>query len=189
MGPAFSDAIDRALAMAARAHRTQVRKGDDVPYVQHPVHVAILLLKHGFAEPVVIAGILHDVVEDTSVTLAEIRAQFGDDVAKLVDAVSEQKTDEAGQRPWRVRKDEQLAKLDAAPLEVVALKAADVLHNVQTTLRAVQTRGDAVWKRFNAPKADQLWLQGAVVARVRARLGDHPLARELEEAVVALKNA
>jgi (p)ppGpp synthase/HD superfamily hydrolase len=189
MGPAFSDAIDRALAMAARAHRTQVRKGDDVPYVQHPVHVAILLLKHGFAEPVVVAGILHDVVEDTSVTLPEIRAQFGDDVATLVDAVSEQKTDEAGQRPWRVRKDEQLAKLDAAPIEVVALKAADLLHNVHTTLRAVRSRGDAVWNRFNAPKAEQLWLQGAVVARVRARLGDHPLARELEEAVVALKNA
>jgi (p)ppGpp synthase/HD superfamily hydrolase len=189
MAPAYSDSLDRALAMAARAHRDQLRKSSDVPYIQHPVHVAIVLLKHGFEEAVVIAALLHDVVEDTTVTLADVRAQFGDPVAALVDAVTEQKTDGAGHRPWRTRKDEQLAKLDAAPPEVAALKAADLLHNVQTTLLDVRAHGDAAWKRFNAPKADQLWFQSAVAARVRARLGDHPLVRELEDAVASLSKA
>jgi len=186
---AFSESLDRALIMASRAHQNQRRKGADVPYVQHPVHVAILLLKHGFEEPVVIAGLLHDVVEDTDVTPGEIREQFGDRVASLVDAVSERKSDDRGSRPWRERKDEQLAKLDKCPLEVVALKAADLLHNVRTTLRDVKEHGDVTWTRFNAPKSEQLWLQGAILQRVRARLGDHALARELEEAIAELRDS
>jgi (p)ppGpp synthase/HD superfamily hydrolase len=186
---AFSDALDRALIVAARAHRDQVRKGGDVPYVQHPVHVAILLLKHGFDEAVVIAGVLHDVVEDTSVTLEDVRAQFGDRVAGLVGAVSETKRDASGQRLWRARKEEQLATLASAPLDVAGLKAADALHNVMTTLRDVKAHGDVAWRRFNAPKGDQLWIHRAIAESVRARLGDHPLARELEDAVTALERA
>jgi (p)ppGpp synthase/HD superfamily hydrolase len=160
--------------------------------VQHPVHVAILLLKHGLDEAVVIAGVLHDVVEDTSVTLDEVRAQFGDRVAELVGAVSETKMDAADatkHRPWRVRKEEQLATLAKASLDVVALKAADALHNGMTTLRDVRAHGDAAWGRFNAPKSDQLWIHRAIADGVRARLGDHPLARELEDAVAALEKA
>lgn len=158
-----------------------------MPYVQHPVHVAILLLKHGFDEAVVIAGVLHDVVEDTSVTLNEVRAEFGERVAELVGAVSETKHDAGVPRPWRVRKEEQLATLATASLDVVALKAADALHNGMTTLRDVNAHGDAAWARFSAPKSDQLWIQRAVAKGVRARLGDHPLARELEDVVTALE--
>jgi (p)ppGpp synthase/HD superfamily hydrolase len=186
---AFSDALDRALILAARAHRDQVRKGSDVPYVQHPVHVAILLLKHGFDDAVVTAGVLHDVVEDTSVTLDDVRAELGDRVAELVGAVSERKADAGGKRSWRTRKEEQLAMLATAPLDVVALKAADALHNTMTTLRDVTAGGDAAWARFNAPKSDQLWIHRAVADGVRARMGDHPLARELEAAVTALETA
>ncbi len=186
---AYSEALDRALIVAARAHRDQVRKGGDVPYVQHPVHVAILLLKHGLDEAVVIAGVLHDVVEDTSVTLDDVRAEFGERVAELVGAVSETKTDAGRHRPWRVRKEEQLATLAKAPLDVVALKAADALHNGMSTLRDVREHGDAAWGRFNAPKSDQHWIHRAVANLVRARLGDHPLARELEDVVTALEKS
>jgi (p)ppGpp synthase/HD superfamily hydrolase len=184
----YSEMLDRALILAARAHRDQVRKGSDVPYVQHPVHVAILLLKHGLDEPVVIAGLLHDVVEDTSVTLDEVRAEFGERVADLVGAVSEKKEDSTGHRPWRVRKEEQLAMLAQAPLDVVALKTADALHNGMTTLRDVRARGEEAWSRFNAPKSDQLWIYRAVADVVRARLGDHALVRELDECVTALEH-
>src|SRR5438477_6239669 len=123
----FSERLDRALIVAARAHRDQRRKGSDVPYVQHPAHVAILLLKCGLPEDVAIAGVLHDVVEDTDVSLDAIRAEFGDAVASLVDAVTEKKLEGAAPRPWRVRKEEQLAKIATASFEVAALKAADAL--------------------------------------------------------------
>jgi (p)ppGpp synthase/HD superfamily hydrolase len=183
----YSESLDRALAVAARAHRDQSRKGSDVPYVQHPVHVAIVLLKHGFDEAVVIAGVLHDVVEDTNVTLPQIRAAFGERVAALVSSVTEMKCEGGQKRPWRVRKEEQLARLADAPLDVIALKGADVLHNVMSTLRDVRARGDVAWSKFNAPKAEQLWSHRAMADRIRARLGDHPLSRELDEAVTALE--
>jgi (p)ppGpp synthase/HD superfamily hydrolase len=186
----YSPALDRALAFAARAHRTQVRKGGDVPYVQHPVHVAIILLKHGFAEEVAIAGVLHDVVEDCGVALDEIRDQFGDGVADLVASVTETKTanegGEARDRPWRVRKDEQLAHLAEASAETAALKAADALHNCHSTLRDLEAMGPSAWSRFNAPPEDQIWYHRAVARAVHERLGDHPLARELEAVVERL---
>ena len=85
--PTFSPLIDRALVVSATAHRNQVRKGSQVPYVIHPVHVALLLIRHQFPDEVIIAALLHDVVEDTSITLAELQAEFGEEVARLVAAV------------------------------------------------------------------------------------------------------
>jgi (p)ppGpp synthase/HD superfamily hydrolase len=182
---AYSAAFDRALALAARAHRTQVRKGSDVPYVQHPVHVAVILLKHGFAEEVAIAGLLHDVVEDCGVAISEIQNAFGDRVAELVAGVTETKVDagSTAERPWRVRKEEQLAHLAHASAEGAALKAADSLHNTETTLRDLEANGLAAWSRFKAPAVDQIWYYGAVARLVRERLADHALARELQSAV------
>ena len=84
MDQAFSPRVDAALALAARAHRTQVRKGTDVPYIVHPVQVGILLLRHGFDEDLVVAGILHDTIEDTDLELGTIRAMFGDGVAARI---------------------------------------------------------------------------------------------------------
>jgi (p)ppGpp synthase/HD superfamily hydrolase len=191
----YSDALDRALAFAARAHRAQVRKGGDVPYVQHPVHVAIILLKHGFPEHVSIAGLLHDVVEDCDVALDEVAREFGADVAALVAGVTEQKKDEGpaqapAVRPWRVRKEEQLAHLARAEPFGAALKAADALHNCQTTLRDLEGRSDEErrrsWSRFNAPAADQVWYYREVARTVGERLGAHPLAAELTAAVERL---
>src|SRR5688572_30173535 len=110
--PAFSSRLDTALAFSARAHRTQVRKGTDTPYIIHPVHVSMILVAHGFDEDLAIAGLLHDTVEDCGVSLQEIAATFGEGVAALVDSVSEQKTDDGGERrPWRVRKQDQLDHL------------------------------------------------------------------------------
>src|SRR5262245_24388558 len=85
----FSPRYDAALALAARAHRSQLRKGTDLPYIAHPVHVSLILIRHGFGEDLAIAGLLHDVVEDTDVPLYRIAAEFGDEVAGLVAAVSE----------------------------------------------------------------------------------------------------
>jgi (p)ppGpp synthase/HD superfamily hydrolase len=190
----YSAALDRALEMSARAHRAQMRKGSDVPYVQHPVHVAIILLKHGLPEEVVIAGLLHDVVEDCGVAPSEILAAFGDAVTALVAGVTEQKTEtsdaaaaeQARERPWRVRKEEQLVHLTHASPHGAALKAADALHNCQSTLRDLERQGPSTWTRFNAPPHDQVWYYGSIAALVRDRLGDHPLTRELEAAVARL---
>ena len=183
----FSQRLDAALVFAARAHRKQVRKGSDIPYIIHPVQVSLILQRHGFDEDLAIAGLLHDTVEDTGASLDEIAAAFGDEVRALVAAVTEAKTDDTGERrPWRVRKQEQLDHLAAAGARVAALKAADALHNSASTLADLHNSGPAIWRRFNAPVEDSLWYYGQVAALVRNHLGDHALARELEDTVAQM---
>lgn len=185
---AFSPALDRALAFAASAHRTQFRKGSDVPYIMHPVHVAIILLRHGFDEAVVMAGLLHDVVEDCDIAIEEIEDNFGARVATLVGYVTERKQSaDAKPRPWRVRKEEQLEKLREMDQDGAALKAADALHNCQTTLADIERLGEVAWARFNAGPDEQRWYYGALASMLRDKLGEHPLALELESAVARLR--
>ena len=185
--PTFSPLIDRALVVSATAHRNQVRKGSQVPYVIHPVHVALLLIRHQFPDEVIIAALLHDVVEDTSITLAELRTEFGEEVARLVAAVSEQKTEGAEPLPWKVRKEAQLRKLGHADRHIAAIKTADALHNLQATLCDLTQRGPEVWTRFRASQSDQLWYYRSLHEVLTQRLGDHPLLTELSDALAELQ--
>src|SRR4051794_38285468 len=85
----FSDDFEHALRWAAVGHEGQVRRGSGVPYVEHPMAVALILDRLGFDEEVVIAGLLHDLVEDTEATLDEIRERFGARTAEIVGHCSE----------------------------------------------------------------------------------------------------
>lgn len=142
--------------MAARAHSGQLRKASDLPYFQHLAAVTLILARLGFSERVLIAAALHDVVEDTSVTLEQIEAQFGPEVRELVDACSESKRLPDGRpRPWDVRKREHLAKLEQASAEARSIVLADKLQNLMSIAADLEARED-VWSRFNAPR--EAWL-------------------------------
>src|SRR5262249_44414333 len=132
----FSELVHRALQVAAHQHRDQLRKGtSDVPYISHPAMVALLLQRVGFAdETTLAAAILHDVAEDTDMTLPEIARDFGSAVADLVECVTETKKDAQGQPiDWAVRKEEKHRKLLAAPPPAKAIALADKLHNLYAT--------------------------------------------------------
>ena len=134
-----------------------------------------------------VAGILHDVVEDTSITLAELQAEFGEEVARLVAAVSEQKTEGTEPLPWKVRKEAQLRKLGHADRHIAAIKTADALHNLQATLCDLKRRGPQVWTHFRASQSEQLWYYRSLLEVLTQRLGDHPLLTELSDALAALQ--
>ena len=92
--------IDLAIEVAMKAHHKQLRKGTSIPYVTHPLAVGIMLAKIGCSDEVIVAGILHDTVEDTDITLDYIRDTFGNQVVKIVEGASEpEKT-----LPWKDRK-------------------------------------------------------------------------------------
>jgi (p)ppGpp synthase/HD superfamily hydrolase len=187
---AYSPRFDAALCFAASAHRTQARKGSGepgVPYIIHPVHVAMILVRHGFDEDTVIAGVLHDTVEDTDASIGDVRTQFGDAVATIVAGVTEQKEEGGQKRPWRVRKEEQLAHLAHGGRGVAAVKAADALHNASATLADLQKHGRDVWSRFNAAPSDSVWYYRELARLCGTQLGaDSPIVRELTAAVEAL---
>jgi hypothetical protein len=129
--------VRRAYALAERAHRGQRRK-DGQAYISHPVRVARLLAGLGYAEEVLAAALLHDVVEDSPVTLAQVRAAFGERVALLVDCVSE---DPALQGDARKRAYRERVRL--APRDARAICAADKVCNVED-LRLAAAAGDHV---------------------------------------------
>ncbi len=161
--PSLSLDFERALRFAAVGHRDQARKGSGVPYIEHPMAVALILDRAGFDESVVIAGLLHDLVEDTAVTLDQVHDQFGAAVAGIVDRCSETKLDASGaKRPWIDRKRDHLAALAGAPEAVRAVVLADKLHNL-LSIRLDLLEGRPVWDSFNAGRDGVLWYHRAMI--------------------------
>ena len=143
--------IDLAIEVAVKAHRNQVRKGTDTPYITHPLAVGILLAKAGCSDDVIIAGILHDTVEDTAVTLDTIYEKFGVKIASIVEGASE--PDKSLR--WEERKAQTIQFLKTAPLDVKLVACADKLHNIRTIQMEHEKIGDQVWERFRRGRADQ----------------------------------
>jgi (p)ppGpp synthase/HD superfamily hydrolase len=150
----YSSKLYDAIELAARAHHNQVRKGTEVPYIVHPLAVAGLLIRAGCPEHMVIAALLHDVVEDTAVTLAEIRSQFGRDVAEFVVALSEPDK----KASWEERKAHTIEYLEKQANEDVLLIAlADKLDNVRAIREGLESDSERFWERFNRPREKQKW--------------------------------
>ena len=186
----YSRVYEEALRLAITAHREQRRKGSGLPYSVHPVHVSVILLRHGFSTEVAIAGLLHDLVEDQDFDLEEIGRRFGPRVSEIVDVLTEQKRDKEGQRrPWPVRKREALERLDGAGREAAAVKAADALHNAESFTEDLRSNGAEIWRHFNQGPAEQLTYYRRIASISREKLGSHPLAEELAQTVRRLAKA
>ncbi len=186
---AYSEKYHAALVLAARAHRNQTRKGSDIPYLVHPVQVSVILLRHGFQEDVVLAGLLHDVVEDTETPLHRIEAEFGPAVAGMVAVLTEQKREDGVERPWEVRKREALEALRRGGADAVAVKGADAIHNARSLAAQLRDQGGSAWDHYSRGPDETLCYYRSVAAIARARLGEHALTKELEEAIADLEGA
>jgi len=143
--------IDLAIEVAVRAHQNQLRKGTDIPYITHPIAVGIILAKAGCPDEIIAAGILHDTVEDTAVTLDYLQATFGEKVTMIVQGGSE--PDKS--LPWEERKRHTLDYLKTAPLAVRLVACADKIHNMRTIAAGHEKVGDQVWERFRKGRSDQ----------------------------------
>jgi (p)ppGpp synthase/HD superfamily hydrolase len=156
----YSDRINHAFAFAAKHHDRQVRKGTRLPYLTHPANVAVILTRYGRDEETVIAGILHDVIEDCvrdgytrDMLEQRIGDKFGPDVLDTVLAVTQRQVDEEGiELSSEERKDDYLARLAAASEQARWVCAADKIHNGSSILADLMRTldPDTVWSRFNA---------------------------------------
>ncbi|HEB57737.1 MAG TPA: HD domain-containing protein [Gammaproteobacteria bacterium] len=179
---ALSERFDEALLLAADLHRTQTRKGSEVPYLDHLLGVASLVIEHGGDEDEVIAALLHDAVEDQGgePTLARIREAFGDRVADIVagctDAVTKPKP------PWRARKEAYIAHVREAMPSVRFVSNADKLHNARAILNDYREHGEQLWQRFSTDMSGILWYYRSL-ADVFNETNDNALSRELDRVV------
>ena len=156
--------LEQALRMAAAGHEGQVRRGSRVPYVEHVFGVAWILDRAGFDEDVVIAGLLHDLLEDTPTTRDQVEAAFGSHVAGLIATCSEEKLDAQGRkRPWIDRKRDHLAAVARAQGEARAIALADKLHNL-ISIELDLTENRPVWAEFHADRDQVLWYHETMIS-------------------------
>jgi len=123
----MSEVIDRAIEFATRAHGTQKRKYTGEAYVTHPIAVSKIVATVPHTTAMLVAAILHDTVEDTNVTLSEIEAEFGSEVAMLVNWLTDVSQLEDGNRELRKAIDR--AHSAEAPPDAQTIKVADLIHN------------------------------------------------------------
>jgi (p)ppGpp synthase/HD superfamily hydrolase len=183
--PCYSKRYRDALEMSAKLHRHQRRKGTDVPYLAHLLHVSAMVWEAGGDEDQAIAALLHDAVEDHggSTTLEKIRKRFGKRVARIVWDCSDSDGPKR-KAPWVERKTRHVEALAGARDDCLVVIAADKVHNVESLVAELQSSGRAVWSRFNAPPESLVWYYQRVWSLLAERLGiDHGLVRRLDRGV------
>lgn len=193
----YSDSVNHAFAFAAKHHDRQVRKGTRLPYLTHPANVAVILTRYGQDETTVVAGILHDVVEDcvtdgfTREMLEQrIGDKFGPDVLSTVLRVTYRRADDEGiELSSDDRKADYLERLGSATEGALWVCAADKIHNVNSILSDLRRTLDpnSVWSRFTGGRTGTVKWYRSVLDRLREVGFDAPIVEELESAVTALE--
>jgi (p)ppGpp synthase/HD superfamily hydrolase len=186
----YSDAINHAFAFAAKHHDRQVRKGTKLPYLTHPANVAVILTRYGCDNDTVVAGILHDVIEDcvrdgyTRQMLEQrIGDKFGASVLDTVLAVTYRRLDDEGvELSTEDRKADYLDRLSAASEEARWVCAADKVHNASSIIADLRRTIDpeTVWNRFGSGKAATANWYRRVYERLREVEFNAPIMTELD---------
>jgi (p)ppGpp synthase/HD superfamily hydrolase len=169
------DVIEKALQVASLAHEKQYRKRTRIPYIIHPVAVGLLLMKAGYDDDLIAAGILHDTIEDTDLTLVDLEVSFGKKIAEIVAGCSEPDKSLS----WKDRKEHTIEFLKTASEEIRVVACADKLHNIKSIRRDYEQQGNEVWERFNAGKHQQEWYNRNIVKSLGA-LSTFNLLKELQ---------
>jgi len=173
----YSDVINHAFAFAAKHHDQQVRKGTRLPYLTHPASVAVILTRYAREDDTVVAGILHDVVEDCvrggftqQMLERRIGEKFGDEVLQTVLAVSYRRQDDDGvELSGEDRKRDYLTRLALAGEAALWVCAADKLHNAASIISDLKRTVDrgSIWNRFGGGRETTVRWYRAVYERLR----------------------
>jgi len=202
-----SEKFYAAFRKACEGHKEHVRKGSDIPYIGHLLGVASAVIEAGGCEDQAIAAFLHDMVEDTDVTVGEIEIEFDKEVAKIVDACTDatkaekdaekealkNASQEVKDEHWWARKNKYLEKLKKKTMKdsSVLVALADKTYNAENTAADLRGKNDderiVIWSKFNADETLQkAWYQGLLEAFKENKSYDkfsQPLFNRFEAAV------
>lgn len=145
-----TDLLDRAIIFAVQAHHNTERRGKGFPYIVHPMEAVEIVATITSDQELLAAAALHDTIEDTDVTVEQIREAFGERVAELVHAESDQFTEGVSEEDsWHDRKQAAIDRLAAAPHDAKIVAMGDKLSNMRAIWRDYQTIGDELWNIFH----------------------------------------
>ena len=193
----YSDAINHAFAFAAKHHDRQVRKGTKLPYFTQPANIAVILSRYGCGDNTLVAGILHDVAQDSiregatlEILEQRIGEKFGAETLSLLLAVTQRRLDDDGiELDSDEMKTDYLDRLASAPRPALWVSAAEKLHNANSLLSDVRRTmdPDSVWSRTSGGRDATVKWYRDVLNRFTQVGFTEPITQELAEAVSALE--
>ena len=157
--PLNTELLDRAIMFAVKAHAGTERRGKGFPYIIHPLEAVEIVATITPDQELLSAAMLHDTVEDTPVTVDDLRKEFGDRIANIVEAESDVHNEgESEHESWHRRKQEAIDRLTAAPMEAKIVALGDKLSNMRAIARDYAQIGDGLWKMFHVTeKSEHEW--------------------------------
>ncbi len=182
--PLNTDLLDRAIIFAVKAHAGTERRGKGFPYIVHPMEAMEIVATITPDQELLAAAALHDAVEDTDVTIGQIRDLFGERVASLVAAESDVMPEGVSEEDsWRSRKQAAIDRLAAASRDAKIVALGDKLSNMRAIARDYAVMGDELWKIFHAPHpSDHAWHYRGLADSLR-ELSDTFAFREFESLI------
>jgi len=159
-----SELLDHAIVFAVKAHHNTERRGKGFPYIVHPMEAVEIVATITPDQELLAAAALHDTIEDTDVTVEQLRAEFGERVAELVHSESDQLNGEVftgganEEETWHARKQAAIDRLEAASHDAKIVAMGDKLSNMRAIWRDYQQKGDELWQIFHVKdKASHEW--------------------------------
>lgn len=154
-----TDLLDRAIIFAVKAHHNTERRGKGFPYIVHPMEAVEIVATITSDQELLAAAALHDTIEDTDVTVAQLRQEFGDRVAALVQAESDELEEGVQEEDsWHERKQAAMDRLTAASHDAKIVAMGDKLSNMRAIARDYALKGDDLWQIFHViDKASHEW--------------------------------
>ena len=185
--PMDTSLLDKAMIFAINAHANTERRGKGTPYIIHPMEAVAIVETMTTDQELLSAAALHDVVEDTDITIEDIRKEFGDRIAELVasesDLVVEGKSEEDS---WIERKQFAIDRLKKLSRDAKIVALGDKLSNARAIYRDYMTLGDKLWDRFHVKdKKDHEWHYRGLLASL-SELEDTFAYQEFKETIEKL---
>ena len=150
--------LDHAITFAVKAHQGVERRGKGFPYIVHPMEAVCIVATMTNDQELLAAAALHDVIEDTDTTADDLKKEFGERVAMLVEAESDDKTGGSKAETWHQRKQDTLDRLRNADLDIKIVALGDKLSNMRAIAHDYAVLGDELWNRFTVKDpAEHAW--------------------------------
>ena len=154
--PLDTDLLDRAIVFAVRAHAGTERRGKGFPYIVHPMEAVAIVSTMTADQELLAAAALHDTVEDTGVSVEQLRAEFGERVARLVEDESDAFVEGVPEgESWHGRKQAAIERLSRASHEAKMVALGDKLSNMRAIARDYALQGDALWSLFHVSERSE----------------------------------